>query len=131
MYMIQYNDIYLYIKWSLNLILVLTSFVIKTEYTIHIALCESFLLINLNENFEMCRSGQFFPVLNATLFITIILSIVRYMSLEDPWLMNKHSLFFTQKSKLHMNLLFKVGCFLSHKTCSFINVCFFSTLSLN
>lgn len=54
------------------------------------------LLINLNENFEMCRSGQFFPVLNATLFITIILSIVRYMSLEDPWLMNKHSLFFTQ-----------------------------------
>lgn len=82
------------------------------------------LLINLNENFEMCRSGQFFPVLNATLFITIILSIVRYMSLEDPWLMNKHSLFFTQKSKLHMNLLFKVGCSLSHKTCSFINVCF-------
>lgn len=132
MYMIQYNDIYLYIKWSLNLILVLTSFVIKTEYTIHVhCFVWIILLINLNENFEMCRSGQFFPVLNATLFITIILSIVRYMSLEDPWLMNKHSLFCTQKSKLHMNLLFKVGSFLSHKTCSFINVCFFSTFILN
>lgn len=128
MYMIQYNDIY---KVLLKPAIGVNQFCDKNR--IHNTHCFVWiiLLINLNENFEMCRSGQCFPVLNATLFITIILSIVRYMSLEDPWLMNKHSLFFTQKSKLHMNLLFKVGCFLSHKTCSFINVCFFSTLSLN
>lgn len=49
--------------------------------------------INLNENFETCRSGQLIPVLNATLFIAIILLTVMYISPEDPSLMNEHCLF--------------------------------------